>query len=278
MLRCPGLLLLVAATLGSLAVSARGAPADPKPLAAADPDAVNALESATRRVVQEVVRAARATAEMPPARRPQGDALTETYIRQAARAASELPERLHAPAFLYALGIALDDSDILLKTLFNRDFCLSIEPAEQRRARLAVLGQPTVHGRHDLAQHFVVSCYLTVAYGRVVAEAAGLAKELHDAKSGSGFSFADLAADQAGVEFASRVLSKQLRCRDLADKFLVSDYMPPVAQLPEGIGWDDFLAKYGDESNPRFQQARQEIHSRIQALPPYRSDRSEPHR
>jgi hypothetical protein len=215
---------------------------------------------------------------MPPAARPKGDALTELYIREAACAASELPEPLAAAAFLYALGIAVDDSAILFKVPGNREFRLAIEPADQRRARLAVLGQPTIRGRHDLAQHFVVSCYLTAAYGRRAADAAGLAKELEDAKGDSGFSFVDLAADKAGVEFASRLLSKQIACRDLADKFLITDYVPSVDQLPEGVGWDDLVTTYGDESDPRFQQVTREILRRIRALPPYRPDSGMPRR
>jgi hypothetical protein len=278
MFRYPEFLLLVAATLVSLAASARGDPVAPQPLALADPGAVKPIEAATRQVVQGVVRAAQATAAMPPARRPTGDALTETYIRQAARAASELPEPLAASAFLYALGIALDDSDILFQIPRNRQFCLAIEPAAQRRARLTVLGQPTIRGRHDLAQHFVISCYLTAAYGRLTADAAGLAKELRDAQRGSGFSFADLAADKAGVEFASHVLSKRIGCHDLADKFLITDYVPAVDQLPEGLGWDDFVARYGDGSDPRFQQVTQEILRRIRALPPYAPDSGVPRR
>ncbi len=278
MLRYLGLQLLIAATLVCLAGPARGDPAASKPAALADSSAGEPIEAATRQVIQEVVRAAQRTAAMPPAIRPTGDALTETYIRHAARAASEQPETLAATAFLYALGIALDDSEILLKIPRSREFCLAVEAVDQRRARLTVLGQPTIRGRRDLAQHFVVSCYLTAAYGRLAANAAGLAKELQDAKSGSGFSFVDLAVDKAGVEFASCVLTKQIACRDLADKFLITDFVPTLDQLPECIGWDEFVATYGDESNPRLQQAVQDILCRIRALPPYRPGNGTPGR
>ena len=49
-------------------------------------------------------------------------------------------------------------------------------------------------GRHDLAQHFVVSAALAAWSGEPVADAIGLYKELNDARHGSGFSFIDLAA------------------------------------------------------------------------------------
>jgi len=272
MFRCLGYQLSIAAALGWLAASACADPADPMSSAPSDSIAGEPIEAATRQVVQAVVQAAQRTAATPPAMRPTGDVLTETYIRQAARAASEQPDSLAATAFLYALGIALDDSEILLRMPRSREFCVAVESVDQRRARLIVLGQPTIRGRRDLAQHFVVSCYLTAAYGKLVANAAGLAKELQDAKGGSGFSFVDLTADKAGAEFASGVLTKRIACRDLADKFLITDFVPPLDRLPEGIGWDEFIATYGDESNPRFQQAVQDVFCRIRALPPYRRD------
>ncbi len=250
-------------------------PASPKYLALVAPGAETPLSAATREVVKAIVSAARDNAELAPAARRTGDALTEVYFRRAASAAAALPDELAVPAFLCALGIAVDDSDILLQTSLTREFCQNVEPLEQRRERLTVLGEPTMRGRRDLAQHFVVSCFLTAAHGSLAAEAAGVAKELLDAKRGSGFSFADLAADKAGVAFAARILAQKTRCRGLADTFSVADYMPSVAQLPEGIGWDEFVAKYGGEFNPRFQQITQEILDRIHALPPYRSERGE---
>src|SRR5262245_59180882 len=46
-----------------------------------------------------------------------GDALTEYYVRAAATAARRLPEKEAIPAFLLALGIALDDSSLLRDNL-----------------------------------------------------------------------------------------------------------------------------------------------------------------
>ena len=86
----------------------------------------------------------------------------------------------------------------------------AIESPSERTIRLAVLGEPTMRGRRDLAQHFFVSAHLTASTGAEAAQAAGLAKELVDAQRPSGFSFADLAADRAGARFARSVVERNV--------------------------------------------------------------------
>src|SRR5262249_42530797 len=63
---------------------------------------------ATRRVVRAVVAEADRLAWIGTARR--GDDLTDFYVRAAAAEARRLPRAQAVPAFLAALGIALDDS------------------------------------------------------------------------------------------------------------------------------------------------------------------------
>ena len=81
-----------------------------------------------------------------------------------------------------AMGIGLDDSITFEKTHYS-ELCHALESNSERTERLRVLGQPTLFGRHDLAQHFVVSSFLAAAYGPIVADAAGIAKEVLDAQS-----------------------------------------------------------------------------------------------
>jgi hypothetical protein len=61
-----------------------------------------------------------------------------------------------------------------------------------------------LHGRHDLAQHFLISALLTATGSNAIANSVGVAKELDDARHGSGFSFVDLLADEAGNRFGER--------------------------------------------------------------------------
>jgi hypothetical protein len=199
-----------------------------------------------------------------------GDELTAQYIRQAARAADGVGIDDAPRAFLIAIGIGLDDSNMLRTNPLVRELCRAVETDEERAERLAVLRQPTLLGRRDLAQHFAVSAFLTAAFSVDVAETAGIAKEILDARMGSGFSFADLAADYAGIMLGKQVLAKELTLLDLSGNFVVPDYMPSIAELAEGLDWETFEARFGSVSDNRFLRARTLILSRIAQLPAYR--------
>ncbi len=201
--------------------------------------------------------------------RREGDALTSYYVREAAQAALELPPEHAASAFVLAVGLALDDSDILIKNPQTREFCQSVEPQAQRQRRIAALGSPTLEGRRDLAQHFFVSAFLTEFAGAAAADAAGLSKEMIDSTTGSGFSFADLAADKAGIAFADAVARKRLPLDRVAEQFQAGDYMPAVDGLPEGLSTNDFLQQIGSDDDARYQQLVAEIQRRIESLPGY---------
>lgn len=223
----------------------------------------------TGQVVQAITRAAKSNRSARESDRREGDALTEWYVKAAAIAAKELPEE-HAPrAFLAAIGIALDDSDFMLANPLTRHICQQIEPSASRAERLKVLGSPTMFGRHDLAQHFSVSAFITAELGSTVADAAGVAKELMDVQGGGGFSFVDLAADKAGGMFAERVTSGDFPLDQLAKEFTVRDYMPPIEGLPEGISAQSFGEEYGGDSGERFGAMVAEILKRVESLPPY---------
>lgn len=198
-----------------------------------------------------------------------GDALTDYYIRRAAEVAAKLPEELAPRAFILGIGLALDDSDTLRKNPLDAGFSDKVESPAIRAARLNVLGQPTMRGRRDLALHFICSAYLTAQSGTWVAGAAGLLKEATDAQSASGFSFADLAADQAGIRFAEKVLTKHFDLQGLAREFSVADYLPAVGDLPEGLSREAFQQRFGDGSNRQYRELIDLIQARIAALPPY---------
>ena len=65
----------------------------------------------------------------------------------------------------------------------------------------------TLQGRVDWAQHFIISAALTLVGGDIISDAIGLFKEVEDSRIGSGFSFADLAADKAGTRFGGYATS-----------------------------------------------------------------------
>jgi hypothetical protein len=234
------------------------------------------LLEATRAVVRAVVREAAgqdsersrsATEEVVDGHA--GDALTRRYVKAAAKAASEQAEAVATKAFVFGLGIACDDSGAIRRLPVGREFCAAVESATDRKKRLAVIGQATLHGRHDLWLHFIVSSYLTGSLGAPAAEATGLMKEFADARGDSGFSFADLAADKAGVRFAASVLQEEVSLHQLAEKFTVIDHMPSIRGLPEGLSLQEIMAVSESESQSTYARLLDEINARLNALPVY---------
>lgn len=222
--------------------------------------------AAARRVVRAVV--ARAGGLKTKAGRPAGDVLTGEYVRAAARAASAEAEPVRAAAFLIGLGVALDDSTLLRTNPLTARPARAVEPDAERKERLAVLGEPTARCRRDLCQHFAVSAALVELLGPAGAESAGLAKEMLDMTrpGGSGFSFADLAADYAGLALAGRVKADSKFLATLADRFEVADHVPKVDGLREGITAKQFAADYGSADDQRFQAALAEVQTRVKTL------------
>ncbi len=198
-----------------------------------------------------------------------GDRLTEHYYREAALAARRLPAEHAAAAYLLAMGIGLDSTDLFRKTPATGEVCRLVESDVERRRRLEVLGGPTMHSRPDLTMHFAVSGALTVLLGARGAEAAGILKEQLDAHGGSGFSLADLCADLAGIAFATRLSESETRLAPLATSFRVADYLPDPTGLREGLSQERFRQEYGSVSDERFRAAQLALWKRIRALPGY---------
>jgi hypothetical protein len=235
---------------------------------AAKPDR-QAIIQAARPVVAAVVEAGRANKRRDEPRK--GDELTEYYVKAAVAAARKQPADRRPAALLLALGVALDDSDLLRNNIVTRATWRQVETDAERKKRLAVLGEPTVRGRHDLAQHFGVSAALTALSGPKVAEAAGLLKEwLDSGEGGSGFSFADLAADLAGIEFAKQVLAKPECLARLEKKFRVSDYTVAPKGLKEGLTRRQFEKQYGGLSDARFRKELEALRKRVKARPGFK--------
>jgi hypothetical protein len=250
------LMAVLAAMLLAVSVAAAEGTKTPPP-----PDV-----AATRRVVAAVVEAAQANARA--ARPLKGDALTEWYVRAAAAEAAKLPAAQGPAAFLTALGIALDDSTLVRDNLLLAAFIRQVESDDERKPRLAVLGSPTVRGRRDWCQHFAVSCMLTALGGPTAAEAAGLLKERLDMRpGGSGFSFADLSADYAGVAFAARLQKGGLALDKLATGFAVNDHAPDAAGLTDGLTAEEFRKQIGSFDDERFAAEVTRIRQRIAELP-----------
>lgn len=139
---------------------------------------------------------------------------------------------------------------------------LGIAPAKNiRRKNFYLLN------RIDLGKHLVISSALTAMADSSFAHAIGLDKELSDSDGGSGFSFADLTADRAGVSLATTALSSDNNARlmqlRLSSASLENDYMPDIHQMPEGIQKLDFNLAYRNTESPEYKLIITEIDQRI---------------
>ncbi|MFP5398737.1 MAG: hypothetical protein ACLGIT_10430 [Gammaproteobacteria bacterium] len=129
----------------------------------------------------------------------------------------------------------------------------------------------TLRGRRDLALHFLVSALIAAEAGTPLADAVGLWKELDDTRrGGSGFSFADLAADRAGTRLGEAAVREARRLQAVLADADEPDFMPDVAALPEFLSAREFVARYGGVGAPAYERQTAEIESRIDALPLWR--------
>lgn len=128
----------------------------------------------------------------------------------------------------------------------------------------------TLDGRDDFAKHFLASAAIAAYADTALADAVGLYKKLEDSRSGSEFSFNDIAADRAGTRFGELAVASEASARGLQQRvgagLADSDLMPAWRDLPEGVPEAAFRQRYGSIDAPRFQRLMQEIEARVGAL------------
>jgi len=129
----------------------------------------------------------------------------------------------------------------------------------------------TLDGRQDFAQHFIVSAAITAYADTFLSDAIGLYKEIEDARSGSGFSFNDIAADRAGTLFGERATTNQvtaLQLQQWVSKGITDkDLMPVWSDLPEHLPKPIFRKRYGNMDTLAYYQVMNTIEQRVAALP-----------
>ena len=229
-----------------------------------------------RKIAQHIVRAAKVQQKLdastpPEGAVPAGDRLVQVCVREGAVAAKQLRPESSGQALLLALGAVLGDSASLQRHPIAARIIPHIESERERKERIAALGEPTMRGRADLAKHFFVSAHLVGLVGSEATRGVGLAKELADANGGTGFSFADMAANRAGIVFASALLGRRLSLDDVAGQFTVEAVLPPVDDLQEQLGADELEKDFGGLTGDRLNAELSRIDARIIVLPIYQS-------
>jgi hypothetical protein len=128
----------------------------------------------------------------------------------------------------------------------------------------------TLDGRDDLAKHFMLSAAIAAYADTALADAIGLYKEIEDARSGSGFSFNDLAADRAGTTFGEKAVAGVAPAGQLQHRVAAgvqdTDLMPPWRDLPESLPEPVFRQRFGGVDAPAYRAMMQEIEQRVAAL------------
>lgn len=164
----------------------------------------------------------------------------------------------------------------------NRAAILVLTAYANGRVLAAALGleaQPPRRGvllgrRVDTAKHFLGAATMAMSGQGTLVEMIGLAKELHDTHDGSGFSFVDLAADEAGALFgksAVRNLEKANRIQQqIGQKADESLFMPSTRDLPESMDAESFASRFKAIDSPEYRAMQSEISRRIKALPLFR--------
>jgi len=154
------------------------------------------------------------------------DLLGGLFVTAKERSATGKPAREENQALILALAMYVQGTDV--------DKLLGRAPQASPR-RLDV----RLNSRSDLAQHFVVSAAIAVKANTRIADAIGLYKEIDDSLGGTGFSFADLAADRAGVGFAKLATGSDGQAaalqKNMCGKPSEIDFMPRTDGLPESI-------------------------------------------
>jgi hypothetical protein len=215
------------------------------------------LDAATRAVGRHVLAAAPGV--------PDGD---EGFVRLLELAFTFAGDNTHGTdpvlpnrAALLALGVILGEEKVAGVAGRHIDE-QRLPEAEALRARI------TLHGRKDWSQHFWVSASLTVLSDADRSIAIGITKELMDAQpGGTGFSFADLAADAAGNRFALAATRDEASARAMQARAAAgvrsADVVPDLRGLPEGLSRDVFQADYGGLGGEGTQRVVEEIRKRL---------------
>jgi len=230
------------------------------------------LDASVKKVVTAIGGAARENATKPEKERLSGDALADYYVRRAC-ASGEAAE-----AVIYALAYTLDPMDTLARNPFSGDTFRNVETPGERKARLAAMGKPTLHGREDWLIHFALSGGLALLFGEPMAESLGIQKEVADAKgkekgAGSGFSFTDLNANFAGIAFAEGLVGdKSMKAMQACrEGFEGATFLPEPKGLADGLTWTEFEKAWIGVEDARFRDECQRLRARVQGFKGYQA-------
>ena len=166
---------------------------------------------------------------------------------------------------LIALGLFLGDAQ-LKKALPN---LVNVSPRTGKKINAKIAG------RKDLKLHFLYSAIVQILTNRGISLSLGEIKEISDMdRGGTGFSFVDIAADRAGLHFATLAIDPAGGGLFLQNhiKAAVSEqsFFPDISLLAEEITQQEFVETYTSTESAEYALVIEEIDRRIHALPLYK--------
>ncbi len=200
--------------------------------------------------------------------------LTEVLADPALGAQVQVPQLL-ASMFAYARerqGDPVEENRAALRILALYATDTSIAQWLGEAVVEPVRREPVLAGRHDRAQHFLISAGLTVSASTGLADALGQLKEVDDSQAGgSGFSFVDIGADRTGIRFGELAVAGPAEARRLQDQVAAMTgeelFMADFRDLPELLSEEEFQAAYGGVGAPAYEEVVREIDGRIGQMP-----------
>ena len=131
--------------------------------------------------------------------------------------------------------------------------------------------QVRLYGRPDLAKHYLNSAALAATGGELLSKALGLSKEISDSQGGSGFSFRDLLADEAGTRFGQRATESRVVAREYQARAAQANedasWMPTPEGLEENMTEAQFEARYGGVGGTEYEKTLAGLKRRLQEAP-----------
>ena len=130
----------------------------------------------------------------------------------------------------------------------------------------------SLKGREDLSLHFLYSATLEQISVKSLGLGIGEFKELLDSgEGGSGFSFADMAADIAGLEFARFITSSDANAEYtqtlLSGKTDERLFFPATNDLLEGLSYDKLVEVIGEKGSAEYNEVIAGIEARVKKVP-----------
>ncbi|WP_461535935.1 hypothetical protein [Spongorhabdus nitratireducens] len=170
---------------------------------------------------------------------------------------------------------AIAENRLLIHTLAKAVAPPEVSPMLGRGSAVKGASRLSIHNRHDLAQHLLISAALALQLGDDTALQIGFNKEMEDARpGGSGFNFTDLAADVAGIAFARIAVTPE--SAEHFQQFMMKhrqedDFLPIPSGLPQSMSLTQFRDLYEGPGDPDYEEKFELIETTIGNAPLYLS-------